>query len=80
MSSVDIESFILKEILKGSREKIDLDEPLMSTGLIDSMGMLTLVNFLEGDFGVAVGDGEVTLENFETLRRIAGFVDRKRRG
>lgn len=80
MSSADIESFIVKEILKGSRARIDLDESLMSTGLIDSMGMLMLVSFLEEDFGVAVGDGEVTLENFETLRRIAGFVDRKRRG
>ena len=80
MSSADIESFIVKEILKGSRARIDLDESLMSTGLIDSMGMLMLVSFLEEDLGVAVGDGEVTLENFETLRRVAGFVDRKRRG
>jgi acyl carrier protein len=46
--------------------------------LIDSLGMLRLIMFLEEHFKVQVGDGEVGEENFGTVSRLAAFVDRKR--
>jgi acyl carrier protein len=54
------------------------DEHLMERGIIDSMGMMELIDFLEERFGVQPADDEVTEQNFATLARIASFVSRKR--
>jgi acyl carrier protein len=56
------------------------DEHLMEKGVVDSMGIVELITFLQDNFGVEPADDEVTEENFATLRRIAGFVMRKLQG
>ena len=53
------------------------DEHLMEKGVVDSMGMVELITFLQDRFGVEPADEEITEENFATLRRIAAFVVRK---
>jgi len=74
-----IERFILDELVPGgTRSSIDPDEPLVSGGILDSLGLLRLMTFLEEQFGLTVGDGEVGSENFETLAKISSFVERKR--
>jgi acyl carrier protein len=50
------------------------DEHLLEKGVLDSMGMVELITFLQDHFGVDAADDEVTEENFATLRRIAAFV------
>jgi len=73
----DIERFILDELLNGSRKDLDPNEPLFSTGTLDSLGTLRLLTFLEEQFGLVIGDGDVVEENFGTLRRLLAFVERK---
>lgn len=53
------------------------DEHLLEKGVVDSMGMVELITFLQDQFGVEPADDEITEENFATLQRIAGFVVRK---
>lgn len=53
------------------------DDPLLDSGIIDSMGVFQLVTFLETEFGAYVDDDEVVPENFETLNSIAALVARK---
>jgi acyl carrier protein len=76
----EIERFILDDLLTGARESLGPDEPLFSSGTLDSLGTLRLITFLEDRFGVQVGDGDVGEENFGTLRRLAAFVDGQRGG
>ena len=79
MSAQSIEQFILDDLLHDEgRKSIGLDEPLVSSGVIDSLGMLKLIGFLEQDLGLTIGDGEVAPENFETLRKILQFIERKK--
>ncbi len=54
------------------------EEHLMERGVVDSMGMVELITFLQDRFGVEPADDEITEDNFATLRRIASFVTRKR--
>ncbi len=54
------------------------DEHLMERGVVDSMGMVELITFLQDRFGVEPADDEITEDNFSTLRRIATFVRSKR--
>jgi acyl carrier protein len=74
----DIERFILDELLSGARPNLDPNEPLISSGTVDSLGTLRLITFLEERYGVQVGDGEVGDDNFGTLKQLAAFVERKR--
>jgi len=60
------------------RNSLNPDEPLASSGTLDSLGTLRLITFLEERFGLNIGDGDVGEEKFRTLRRLAVFVDRKR--
>ena len=73
-TETEIERFILDDLLSGSRQTLDPEEPLTSSGIIDSLGTLRLITFLEERFGIQVGDGDVGEENFGTLRRLSAFV------
>ena len=55
------------------------DESLLRTGVISSLGMMELVGWVEETFNVAVGPEEITEQNFDTLRGIAGFIGEKQR-
>lgn len=74
-----VEKFILDELLSGSRtQKIDPDESLVISGILDSLSLLRLISFLEENFNVMVDDDEVVSENFETLNVIKAFVEGKK--
>lgn len=74
-----IERFIVDEImLADSQTRIDPDESLISSGVLDSLALLRLIAFLEDQMGITVEDSEVIPENFETIKEIKAFIDRKR--
>jgi acyl carrier protein len=50
------------------------NDPLLTKGIVDSMGVAELLGFLEGEFGIAVAEEEVTEENLGSLAAIARFV------
>lgn len=73
-----IRQFILEELAsaKGISEFSD-NESLMANGVIDSLGIFRLVTFLEENFGVRVGDEEITAENLSSVDTIEQLVIRK---
>ncbi len=74
-----LRSFIAEELFYGADHgALADDQPLQETGVIDSMGMLRLVTFLEETFGIEVLDSDVVPEHFATLGDIISFIDRKR--
>lgn len=50
------------------------DDPLIGHGVIDSMGVIELVEFLRETFDIEVQDEDITEENFGTLSSIAKYV------
>lgn len=79
-TQTEIERFILDDLLSGRRQNLDPEEPLFSSGTLDSLGTLRLITFLEERFGLQIGDGDVGEENFGTLARLVSFVDGRRAG
>jgi len=51
---------------------------LLEEEIIDSLGIFTLVSFIEDTFGVSVEPEEVNLDNFETVDAVAKLVNGKR--
>lgn len=75
---VPIREFIAKEILF-SDEGFGFgdDVSLLGEGIIDSVGVVELVGFLQSRFGVDVGQNELHTENFDSVAKLAAFVRRK---
>ena len=53
---------------------IGAEDPLLQKGIIDSMGALELLEFLQSQFGLKIEDEEVTEDNLGSLARITNFV------
>jgi acyl carrier protein len=57
---------------------LDLDAAdLLEEEVIDSLGIFSLISFIEEKFGVAVEPEEINLENFQTLDTITKLVESK---
>jgi acyl carrier protein len=56
------------------------EDPLLKNGLIDSLGILEVVTFLENEFGMTVTDEELLPENFESVQSLSNFVLQKTNG
>lgn len=54
------------------------DDPLLARGIIDSMGVMEIIALLEDEFGIQVGESEITEENLGSLAAIARYVSAKR--
>lgn len=74
-----VRGFIEKEFLY-MRPDVVLsdDDSLMKKGVVDSMGVLEVMQFLSDTFEVAPADDEITEANLGSLRAIARFVVQKR--
>ena len=76
----NIRSYILVEFLQGeSPENLRDDTPLRTSGSLDSLATLNLVNYLEREFGITIEAHETGIENFDRLVDIAALVCNKRR-
>jgi acyl carrier protein len=53
------------------------DASFLQEGIIDSLGVMELVEFVQKTFGVKVEQSEVTPEHFDSVVRLAAFVRRK---
>jgi acyl carrier protein len=80
-TSETIRTFITDEILHGSlATPLGDDDQLVESGIIDSLGVMTLLSFLEEKFSIKIPDQELTPENFATLSTVTALVENQRSG
>jgi len=60
--------------------KLGQDDPLIGNGVVDSVGVIELIEFLQREFGCTVNEDEITERNLGSLGAIARFVYAKRSG
>jgi acyl carrier protein len=76
-----IRDFLVSELhWQGPRAELTDDLPLIANHVVDSMGLLQLVAWLEADFGVSVPDTEIVPANFGTIAAIESLVAAKTGG
>jgi acyl carrier protein len=72
-----IHDFINQELLHGNSDgKLREEEQLIESGIIDSMGIMNLLKFLEAKFAFQIPSEELIPENFSTIDSISALVDR----
>ncbi len=53
------------------------DDSFLTSGIIDSLGVMQLVAFVESEFSVRVADVDLLPQNFDSVDRVSAFVERK---
>jgi len=69
-----IEAFIKNNILQQPNRDLQPDEPLLSSGLIDSFSLMDLALFVEDQYNVRIDDTELNAETFNTLNQLASLI------
>ena len=67
-------TYIQTELLN-EQQKITPDQDLLISGLIDSIGVMRLVGFIERDLETTIPPKDVTLENFGNVNTIVSYID-----
>ena len=76
-----VRQFIAENVLLGVHQaRIEDATPLVSGGLIDSIGMIGLVAFLEAQFKVEFEPREINVHNLNTLEQIEELIRKKLAG
>jgi acyl carrier protein len=80
-NSIDtrIRAFVVQKFPAARKRAINDDLPLLESGIIDSLGVLDVVAFLEQSFTIKISDEELTPDNFASIKCMAAFVEKKRK-
>jgi acyl carrier protein len=63
-------TFVREDLLEGRAADLNSDSYLFDEGMVDSLGILRLIAFLELEIGRPIADHEVVMEHFRTIRTI----------
>jgi acyl carrier protein len=72
-----IREFIIKNLYYAEGAALSDDASFLAEGVIDSMGAMELVAFVESEFKIKVEMSEVVVKNFDSIHKMANFVRRK---
>ena len=69
-----IRKFILANFPIARKRGLSDTDRWLEIGILDSLGILDLVQFLEDEFAIRLSDDDLTPENFESLSVVSSFV------
>jgi acyl carrier protein len=72
-----ITHFILEKFPVARKRQLGDDTALLEAGIVDSIGVLEIVAFIEQNFAVTVADDDLLPENFGSIACIARFIEGK---
>lgn len=68
--------FVKNEIMRNSNAKLDPDTDLLGAGILDSLGILQMVSFIEKTFNISVPDEDVVYDNFMSINTLVKYLQR----
>ena len=72
-----IRSFIVDNFLFGDDDGLDDQISFLDSGIVDSMGILEIVNFISEEFQVTVADEDLLPENLDSIDNISNYLKNK---
>jgi acyl carrier protein len=70
--------YLRGSVLLNPADEIPLDKSLLEAGILDSYGIVDLLTFIEGEFGLAIPDEDITKEKMGSIRKMASYIGAKR--
>lgn len=76
-----LRNFVIENFLYGDRKTpLSDDDSFSDKGIVDSTGVLELISYVESEFGITVNDQEIVPENFDSIAKLTGYIQKKRNG
>ena len=76
--AAELREFVSSAYLFGDNSRMPADtDSLLETGVLDSTGILELIEFLEDRYGISIGDQETIPENLGSIANISRYVTAK---
>jgi len=72
-----LRSFVLKRFPLAGQGPLSDDAPLLESGIIDSLGLLQVVEFIETEFDMLVSDEDMVSEIFGSIGALARYVEQR---
>jgi len=72
-----LREFVLKQFPAARKRGVGDHDSLLEQGLIDSLGVIELVTYIEHEFGVTLSDDELVSDHFESIASMAELVSCK---
>ncbi len=69
---------ITAEVSLDPSHEITLETDLLLTGLVDSLGVVQIVGWIEDELGLDVDPLDVILDNFQTVGQMVAYIERQR--
>jgi acyl carrier protein len=74
-----IRQFVMRKIAgKNERMSINDKDDIITAGIIDSLGIMQLVAFIEETFSIEIKDEDIVPDNFESIETISSFIEKTR--
>jgi acyl carrier protein len=74
-----IRKFLAEYLLPEAEvQKLDPETPLLQTGILNSLTLIHLIDFLEQQFDLVVSPAEFQPENFQSLHTICAYIQQKK--
>ena len=70
-----IREFVYKTFPLARKKQVKDSDSLLESGIVDSMGVVEIVSFLESELKIVLNDDEMVAEHFESIEKIASFAD-----
>jgi acyl carrier protein len=67
-------AFIAAEVLHQPKKVLSPDQPLLSSGMVDSLNLVNVAAYVEDTFRVILDDSELNKETFDTLAQLAALI------
>ena len=73
----NIEQKLREYIRETSSTDVDSETPLVKQGIIDSMGVMDLIAFIQTSFQIEFTDDDLTADNFQNIHTIVSLIESK---
>jgi acyl carrier protein len=76
----EVKNFIFKTFPLAKKHEIEAEDSLLESGIVDSLAVIEIVNFLVEKHQVTIDEDDLTPENFNSILSIAELIIKKRDG
>lgn len=69
-------TYLKREILNNEEEELFPKDDLLGSGLVDSMGMMKFIGFIEEHYAITIPPQDMVIENFMSVEAIANYISK----
>lgn len=67
--------YIKQDLLKGRVSSLSADDDLLDSGILNSLGILQLVSYVDERLGITIPDEDVVYENFNSVSALVNYLE-----